>query len=243
MTNIERLNEFLKDYPDVVEVIEKDNLLRLKPTDKIKDVDLDKFANNLFMLEAELANKEHNNNITLDLKGLDLSIIQEFVKIGLRREDLSDPLMMLNIINLIKIYNVLNDNFLQSENVYFSDTEQILDTRLELREELEDFVQQLSIYFISLFKSYNKTTYVAQDTHKKLPKIFKNIFLMSDFLTLSGIFASSKPFSTDQCVYLEDAIECMYTLEQKSAIGYSLISDMIKGLSDGNSSGNSDKIQ
>lgn len=234
MENNIKLKELLTQYPNVITITEKDGLLRLKPTDEIHNIDVEKFINEIYALESELAN-EGKNNIGLDLKGLDIETLEAIIKTSLHREDLSDPIMILNILNLIKIYNTLNDNYFTSENVYFQNTEMLLDVRLDLQEELEAFIKQLSIYFISLFKSYNKVTYTPTDIHKKLPKIYKTIFLSSDFLTLSGIFASSEPFSTSECIYLEDAIECMYTLEQKSAIGYSLISNMIEGLSHGRS--------
>lgn len=242
MTNRERLEELLKKYPNVVTIEEKDGLLRLKPAEEIHNINIGEFLDDVYMLEAELANKENNNNITLDLKTLDTVTLEEVIKASLCRQDLSDPLMMLNIINLIKIYNTLNDNFFKSENVYFDSAEELLDVRLDLQEELEDFIQKLSIYFISLFKSYNKVVYTPTDQHIKLPKIYKTIFLMSDFLTLSGIFASSKPFSTSECIYIEDAIECIYSLEQKSLIGYNLFSNMIEGLKNDNSR-NDNKVQ
>lgn len=227
--NKELLTDFSKQYPDVFTIKETEELLRIQLTDKIKDIDLNSFVNELFDIETKLA-EEGTNYISLDLKGLDIHFLEEIIRIALQREDLADPLMTLNIFNLIKIYNTLNPQFFENENIYILDTSGLLDLRLDLQEELEAFVKQLSIYFLSLFKSYNKTTYIPTDTHQKLPRIYKTIFLTSDLLTLSGIFSSSAPFSTSELVYLEDAIECIYSLEEKCAINFSLISNMIKGL-------------
>ena len=230
--NKQQLTEFLKQYPDVFTIEESENLLRVKPTDKIKDINIEKFANDIFDLETKLAN-EDQNYISLDLKGLDVPNLEKIIKVALKKEDLADPLMILNIMNLIKIYNTLNSTFFENKDVYVFEISNLLDIRLDLQEELEDFIKQLSIYYISLFKSYNKVMYTPLDIHKPLPKLFKTIFLTSNTATLAGIFASSKPFSTEDCIYLDDALECIYALKEKDAIEFNLMSDFI-GKQNGN---------
>lgn len=232
MTINSKLENFITKYKDVINVTETDELIRVKVNNKINEVDLVSFVNELYDIENEVVDK-NEKNIGLDLKGLDLKYIEEIVKLSLKREDLVDPLMILNITNFIKIYNTLNSSFFENQDVYISELSDLLDLRLDLQEELEDFVQQLSIYFISLFKSYNKLTYAPNDIHKPLPKVFKAIFLTSNFLTLSGIFASSKPFSTEQCIYLDDALDCIYSLETKSGLEFKFINLTLKGLTDG----------
>lgn len=146
-----------------------------------------------------------NTMVLMYLKGLPLELVSEAIKYSLTREDLKNPYMLLNIINLIKIYNTLDDSFFENDKIYISSIEDLLDIKLELRDEIEKFQKQLSIYFISLFKSFNKTQYEPLDKHIDLPDIYKNIIMSLDILTLSGIFSVSQPFSTDDCIYINNA--------------------------------------
>lgn len=157
------------------------------------------------------------------LKGLDTDLLAEAFRYSMSRKDLKDPMMILNIVNLIKIYNTLDDSFFNHEDIYVSSIENLIDIRLELQEEIEAFIKELSIYFLSLFKSYNKVTYTPTDNHKMLPSIYKIIFMTNDSLTLSGIFSVSIPFSTDECVFLDDARECLFKIQEKDSIGLGLL--------------------
>ena len=86
-----------------------------------------------------------------------------------------------------------------------------------------------------MFKSFNKDHYTPLDVHQPLPKVFKTIFMSNDLLTLSGIFAVSKPFSTDKCVYLDDGIDCILNLQAKSYMSANFIKTFLEGFSNGTS--------
>ena len=200
---------------NVKEGIEKDTLL-----EKLKDI---------FDYETET-----KGIVFLNLKGLDTSLISESIRYALSREDLRNPYMILNIINLIKIYNTLDDSFFNDSKIYVNSIEDLLDVKLDLSEELKKFQRQLSIYFISLFKSYNKLSYEPLDKHIELPEIYKNIILSLDILTLSGIFSVSEPFSTEECVYIDSAIIYMNELLIRGGIYSNLLNELF-GDKNGNS--------
>jgi hypothetical protein len=161
-------------------------------------------------------------------KGLNTDLIEESIKYSLTREDLKDPLMILNIINLIKIYNNLNDNFFQDENIYIDSKKQLLDIKKHIKQELKDFIKKLSIYFISIIKSYNKVTYTSLDTYTVLPNIYKTIFLSSDFLTLAGILSVSDSFNTEECVTVKDSFTYVSSLLTKNLLSINLMNNFFK---------------
>ncbi len=168
----------------------------------------------------------------LRLKGLSTELLAEAFKYSLSREDLKDPLMLLNIVNYIKNGTKLNSLFFENEDIYVSSIVELLNLKLAIKTELDEFIRKLSIHFVALFKSYNKMTFTPLDKHIQLPSIYKNIFLTSDVLTLSGILSLSKNFELDECVYIDDAYYILSELLMKSSIGISLMSDFLRNSDD-----------
>ena len=127
-------------------------IIELLPQTDITSDELLELLNYVYNLEN---NEEFKDTILLQLKGLNKNLLIDAFKYSLSRE----PIMILNIINLIKIYNNLNDNFFQDENIYISSKADLLDIKKNLKPELKEFVKKVSIYFLSVIKSYNKVTY------------------------------------------------------------------------------------
>lgn len=212
-----------------VEVLEGEKDLTVNVKDGIEKDSLLTVIKEIFDYETET-----KEIVYLNLKGLNVSLITEAVRYSLTREDLRNPYMILNIINLIKIYNTLDDSFFNDSKIYVNSIEDLLDVKLDLTNELKKFQRQLSIYFISLFKSYNKFSYEPLDKHIELPEIYKNIILSLDILTLSGIFSVSEPFSTEECVYIDSAIIYMNELLMRGAISTKLFSALFGENNDSN---------
>lgn len=218
----------LVNETEAVSFEESDDLFKVKVSTKIVKSELVDFLMKLYTLETELANNKINN-VYLDLKELDTELMAEAIRCSLTREDLVDPIMILNIINLIKIYNSLSIDFFDSKDIYVCSMEELLDLRLEIGDDLRAFSKKLSIYFISLFKSYNKVIFTALDEHKPLPNIYRAIFLSTDLLTLSGIFSDSDPFSTDECFIIDNAFEYLMALQEKNNLCLGLMDSFFKG--------------
>lgn len=149
-------------------------------------------------------NKDDNTELLLNLKSLNAESLAEAFKYALTRDDIKDPITILNIINLIKIYNTLDDSFFNCEHIWFSSLENMLDVKLLIHAELKQFIRQFSIYFLSLIKSYNKVTYTPMDNNIDLPQIYKTLFLSIDFMTAAGIFSMSKSINTDELFFIND---------------------------------------
>lgn len=202
---------------------EESQIIIIKPH---TDISNDELLHNLkCIFDAEL--EMNNVNILLKLKGLPVDKITQAIKYSLSREDLKDPIMILNIINLIKVYNSSHDSFFENEDIYVSSIEELLDLKLNLRKELKDFAQKVSIYFLSLFKSYSKTSFTPTDNPIEIPNIYKAIFLGTDLFTLSGIFSSSNTFNTEDCVYVNDAMKYVSNLLMKNAISMAFFNQFV----------------
>lgn len=202
-------------YEDI-NIIQKDeNIYKVSVSNKISEENLLSLLKDVYSMECE---KEFKNTILLDLKGLNVNLLSSAIKYSLGIEDLKDPLMILNIINLIKIYNTLDESFFANEDNYFTSIDDLIDIKLSIRDELKQFSKKLSIYFISLFKSYNKLTYTPSDNRIELPNIYKIILLSTDIMTLSGIFAASGTFDTKECVYIDDGMVILSQLLMKHSI-------------------------
>jgi len=175
---------------------------------------------------VEDVNEDTSNVIVMfDLKNASTEQKIEALKYGFDNPNLADPLMQLNMYNLVKSYNNLNDEFFNSSDVYFNSVEELLDIKLALGANIKAFIKQLSIYFLSLIKSYTKFMYTPSDEHIKLPVLYANMILSSDLATLSGIFAKSPEFSTSELVYIDDAYVFMTTLLSKCQAGLGFMED------------------
>jgi hypothetical protein len=177
-------------------------------------------------------NKDNEEQVILmfNLKEAKTEQKIDALKYGFSTPTLDDPLMQLNLYNLIKSYNNMNDEFFASSDVYFNSVEELLDIKLALGVEIKAFIRQLSIYYMSLFKSYNKLFFTPSDEHISLPTLYKNMILTSDLLTLSGIFAKSPEFSTNELIYIDDAYVYLTALITRSNNSMDLIDDFLNGL-------------
>lgn len=164
----------------------------------------------------------------LNLKKLDTDLKADALKYALSREDLKDPITSLNILNLIKIYNNLDDSFFENENVWVNSLEDLLDLKLLIHDELKAFIKQFSIYFLSLIKSYNKMIYTPLDTHIDLPQTYKTLFLSMDFMTASGIFSVSEPINTDELIYINEATPYLMEMMVKNCMGIGLLNAFLE---------------
>lgn len=215
----------------------EDNSPKIKITDDINEDNLLYVLKEVFDYEIQEDKPKNEKAILLDLKGLDTDLLISAFRYSLTREDLKDLFMILNIINLIKVSaNTLSDSYFEDPNIYITDVEMLVDVKLELGNELNELTKKISIYFLSLIKSYNKVMYTQQDHHVKLPNLYSAIFLSSDFLSLAGIFSSSQPFNTNECMFIEEPFKYISSLLTKNLTSISLMDDFFKSYNNKNKS-------
>lgn len=173
-------------------------------------------------------NLQKEINILCNLKNLSLDKLINAFKYALSREDLKDPLMLLNIIAIIKNDNTLDDSFFENKNIFISSIDDMLDLRIGLKSKIKAFKKQLSIYFLSLFKTYNKTHFMPSDNIVELPNIYNAIMLSIDLSVISGIFATSESFNTNECVYVKDAYKYLSNMMMKNAISMAFFKEFVE---------------
>lgn len=165
--------------------------------------------------------------IMINIKKIALEQKVQVLKYALTYEALQDPLMLLNILNLVKTYNTLDDTYFESNDIYVNSIEELLDLKLELGKDLKEFSRKLSIYFLSLIKSYNKMSFTPADEHIKLPNLYSAIILSTDFLTLSGIMAKTNNINIDDLIYIDNAYIYMSSLLTKGMNSTLLIDEFL----------------
>lgn len=216
---LEEITEKLSSFDVTFESVNEDTTRVIVDSCKEDIVELVKVV---YELESKGA------KLLLDIKKLSEKEIEKAIRFSLSYEGLKDPLMILNILNLIKVYNTLNSSFFESKDIYFKSTLDFLNIKLTLKDELKAFKKQLSIYFLSLFKSYNKISFTPSDNVIDLPEIYQNLLLTTDILTLSGIFATSDTFSTDECVFIKESFKYISNLLIKNSISLSLMNSFLE---------------
>jgi len=188
---------------------------------------------NLLKIVYDYEQRPKTKTLLLNLKPLNIDLKARALKYALTRDDLKDPVTSLNIFNLIKIYNTLDDSFFEDENVWVNSLEDLLDLKLEIHDELKAFIKQFSIYFLSLIKSYNKMIYTPLDNHIDLPQSFKTLFLSMDFMTASGIFSVSDPINTEDLVYINDSTTYLMEMMVKNCMGIGLLNAFLEQKEEG----------
>ena len=217
LTNIsekkEKLFTLLKDYSLSYKDTEENTRVYLV---FMPDAKLFVFLNKLFSIENELIKEDYT--VFLDLKNQSHDFLVSVLRFAIQRDDLCDTGLILNLFNLVKTYNTLDDSFLENEDIYISSMEALLDLKQALREELKEFTKKLSVYFISLIKSYGGSVYKEANNEVELPNLYRNLILSADFLTLSAIFSITKEFSTEECICIKNAEEYINSLLFKNLI-------------------------
>ena len=168
---------------------------------------------------------------SLDIKNISLADKIEIIKFALNYENLdSDPLMLLNILNLVKSYNTLSEDYFQSPDIYVNSVEELLDLKLALSTEMKTFSKKIVMYFFGILKSFNKMSFTAADEHEELPNLFKNLFLLLDINTISALLAKCPNFCTDEIKYVDNAYVYMSSIILKSAGASALLEDFYKSM-------------
>lgn len=165
--------------------------------------------------------------VFLSLKGLNTELLAEGIRYSMHRLDLKNPLMLMNIFNIIRVYKNCNPQWLKNEDVYLTSLPQNTDLLQILKDDIIELKTKTAFYFISLLKSYNKMEYTPQDNCEELPNMFKAFFGVSDLLTISGIFKDSKPFNTGDCVLIQNAFEYVSEMIEKSYVGFGFMENFL----------------
>lgn len=163
--------------------------------------------------------------LMVDLKHANVEKKAEIIKEALKYDNLNDPLMLLNILNLVKVYNTLDDSYFQAEDIFVNSVEELLDLKLAIAPELKEFSKRIAVYFFGLVKSYSKIAFTPADEHIELPNIFKQLFQLLDLAAISSILAKSSPFSTSEITYIDNAYVYLSSIISRSNVALDFIEE------------------
>ena len=172
-------------------------------------------------------------NVMIDLKTLpteEKANILKYVLTDKEAENIDDPLMALNVLNLIKVYNTLDDEYFKAPDIYVNSVEELLDLKLSISKDLKQFSKTISIYFLSLLKSYSKMSFTPTEEHVELPALIKSLFLATDLTTISGVFAKTSDINTNDLFFVDNAYLYMTSMVMKCANSASMINDFYNQL-------------
>ena len=127
-----------------------------------------------------------------NLRGLNTEVLAEGMKVLLKCETISNASLLLNVYNLVKKYNSFDSGFFESESNWFVDAEQFLTIKRITNAECQEFINKLSLWFLSALYSMHKVEYTMMDIPQNMPLTYHYFILISDFFTISALLAKSK---------------------------------------------------
>ena len=192
---------------------------RVKLDAKTSSEDALSFVKEYYTFQNENKDEEYY----LDLKGLNLEALKEVMVYSLTYKNLTDKLVILNIINLIKTSNTLDDEVFKSEDLYLNSLTDFLDFKLSINVDLKNFCRRLSTYYVALFRSYAKLEISFLDNAEDMPSLYGTIIASLDFFTLGGIFAKCDNFDTDECPIIKNAATYVIHLVEKTKVSNNLL--------------------
>lgn len=158
------------------------------------------------------------------LKNFETDKLVELIKYFLQKTTLVNSSILVNLLNLVKSYNSFDDSFFNHPITFYRDIEQFLDVKEALQDELQEFINTISLYYISILRSVHKTSYTYLDQPVILPKLYQRLFLSTDFITLSGIFAKANKLSIEDLLLVDNAYLYLSEEIRKLSITDSLMS-------------------
>lgn len=127
-----------------------------------------------------------------NLRGIQTDVLADGMKILLKCETIVNASLLLNIYNLVKKYNSFDSEFFNSESNWFVDAEQFLTIKRLTNLECQEFINNLSMWFLSAMYSMHKVEYTMMDIPHNMPLTYHYFILISDFFTISALLAKSK---------------------------------------------------
>lgn len=157
----------------------------------------------------------------MELKNKSLEEKIEALKSYLNNENDEDPILSLNLYNLIKFGNNWDESFFQHPDIIFNSILEFIQIKNKLKVELNNFCNKLlNIYFNCI---YNCSKVVTDEEIKPIPVIYRNILLQGDFLFMSEL-ANNYKFTTFEEVVYENPFSILVPMANKLGLLYNFIS-------------------
>lgn len=219
--NKEELIEFVKNINGLN--IDEDTL-KISFTNDINENDIKTIIDTIVKYEND------NESIPLNIKNLDNDLLTKIFKISLGNNNIKNTTLILNIINFVKTYNTLSDDFFNDENICVSSVEEFLDLKLSLKEDIQAFINDISFYFICLIKSFGKIRSSLNDDIIEMPGMYDIIFNSMDFQSMCSIFSKCNDLDISKTRFINNCSNYMNVLLLKNQISSFLLNDFYKQL-------------
>lgn len=173
----------------------------------------------------------------LDIKNLPDDKVKTAIRHILTLREVKNPILVLNILNMVKNYNDYDESFFANPYIYVSDFIKYLDLRMDLEAEIAAFQKDMAKYFFSLFGSLEKVEYTILDDYIDMPELFSILFLTTDFVTIGGIVSKVNDLNTSEFVKIKNSYQYVNHLSRAFTISDTLISNLSSYLEQRNNSG------
>lgn len=169
-------------------------------------------------IQQFIVKNQINRNIQFDIKTLNFEFKKTLFSNWFSNYEIVNPSILTNIITLIRAYNDFADDFFESDIIYFNSITEFLDIKLELKEEIDNFVNDFSTWYYSLFKCIHKVEINFLETFKPMPNIFGKMITSLDFITISGIISKATDVDFKNLYLVENALTYISVLSQKISL-------------------------
>lgn len=203
------------------EILEQNKLIFIDINKLDKDKDLEKIE--------ELRSKVRNTEYKLRLKGLSTTNIAAILKLGMEHENLVNKDIFINILVFIGTIQ-FDSSFFNDENIFISDTEEFLDIKKEIIPNLNTLLSNISTYFISLFKSINKSVYTITDNYIDLPNFYHLLFLSQNIYTIANCMTNKTKDQLGEFKCIKNAYIYVDTLVSKYQLCNNMMTDFFTNL-------------
>lgn len=106
---------------------------------------------------------------------------------------------------LLKTYNTFNDEYFKHKYIYIKNIADVLDLKIELKNDILNISTEMAKYFISLFRSINKFEYTFLDNYDELPVFFSRVFSAFDLNSISLILLNINNINNIELTYIKNS--------------------------------------
>lgn len=181
----------------------------------------------LYLEEKEFT--DINSSLSISLRGLDTDKLVQAYRCILTRETLINPTIIINISLLINGYNTLDDSMFNSEDVFESSLDQMVDVKLELKQEIKALQNSLAYWYLGCIKYMSKVEYTYLDDVQKMPSLYHLLLLSSTFMSISSVIQKATDIDWNKLPIVEGAYFVVSQLSIKSSIDNKLLSAILNG--------------
>lgn len=168
--------------------------------------------------------------IQIDAKQCNTRVIVELLDYAMHREDLVNTSLLLNIFNVIKLYNTLSESYFESPLSYIKSIEEFIDIKSALAPTIREVSTKLAFWYLSALYSLHRTEITVVDKVEKMPNLYHYLLLTSDLFTLSGIFSKGENINTQDLVLVDYAYVYIVELSNRLSLTNSFLMDVEKVL-------------